>query len=164
MQFSRLSTFTSFLYSCRFRTHWLCYVSDRVPVLHHVHGPGSGPLPALCSLRLRLSLHGFAHLFSSGEKDTVRQITMDQITIMNPNPKCRLYWCLIEFTDWRYSRSCWYFRSLLWTSAPLTFSLVYSVCNGGGDRVVWRAYTGVIHCVFDRFRTFKIALPPQTKT
>ncbi len=34
----------------------------------------------------------------------------------------------------------------------------------GGDRVVWRAYTGVIHCVFDRFQTYKIALPPQTKT
>jgi hypothetical protein len=24
--------------------------------------------------------------------------------------KCRLYWCLIEFIDWRYSQSCWYFR------------------------------------------------------
>ncbi len=23
-----------------------------------------------------------------------------------PNPKCRLYWCLIEFIDWRYSQSC----------------------------------------------------------
>ncbi len=23
--------------------------------------------------------------------------TMDQITIKTPNPKCRLYWCLIEF-------------------------------------------------------------------
>jgi hypothetical protein len=24
---------------------------------------------------------------------------MDQITIKTPNPKCRLYWCLIEFID-----------------------------------------------------------------
>jgi len=23
----------------------------------------------------------------------------DQITIKTPNPKCRLYWCLIEFID-----------------------------------------------------------------
>ena len=50
---------------------------------------------------------------------------MDQISIKTPNPKCRLYWCLIEFIDWwRNSQSCWYFRPLLWTSAPLTFSLV----------------------------------------
>ncbi len=33
-----------------------------------------------------------------------------------PNPKCRLYLCLIEFKDWRYSQSCLYFRPLLWTS------------------------------------------------
>jgi hypothetical protein len=38
---------------------------------------------------------------------------MDQITIKTPNPKCRLYWCLIEFMDWRYSQSCWYFRPAL---------------------------------------------------
>ncbi len=24
------------------------------------------------------------------------------------NPRCRLYWCLIEFIDWRY-QLCWYF-------------------------------------------------------
>ncbi len=30
---------------------------------------------------------------------------------------------------------------------------IYAVCNGGGgegDRVVWRASTGVLHCVFDQ--------------
>ncbi len=32
--------------------------------------------------------------------------SIDQITIKTPNPKCRLYWCLIEFIDWRYSQSC----------------------------------------------------------
>ncbi len=35
--------------------------------------------------------------------------TIDQITRKTPNPKCRLYWCLIEFIDWRHSQSCWYF-------------------------------------------------------
>ncbi len=30
---------------------------------------------------------------------------IDQISIKTPNPKCRLYWCLIEFIDWRYSQS-----------------------------------------------------------
>ncbi len=50
---------------------------------------------------------------------------MDQISVKTPNPKCRLYWCLIEFRDWRYSQSCWCFRSILWISAPLTFSLVH---------------------------------------
>ena len=29
--------------------------------------------------------------------------TMEQISIETPNPKCRLYWCAIEFIDWRYS-------------------------------------------------------------
>jgi hypothetical protein len=32
---------------------------------------------------------------------------MGQIIIKTPNPKCRLYWCLIEFIDWIYSQSCW---------------------------------------------------------
>ncbi len=76
-------------------------------------------------------------------------VEVDQITKKTSNPKCRLYWCLIEFIDWRCSQSCWYFRPLLWTSAPLTFSLVHlppstppfpvwistgecTVCTGGG--------------------------------
>ncbi len=33
---------------------------------------------------------------------------------------------LIEFIDRGYSQSFWYFRPLLWTSATLTFSWVYS--------------------------------------
>jgi hypothetical protein len=37
--------------------------------------------------------------------------TMDQISTKKQNPKCRLYWCLIEF--WRHSQSCWYFQPLL---------------------------------------------------
>jgi hypothetical protein len=32
------------------------------------------------------------------------------ITIKTQNTKCRLYWCLIELTDWRYSTASWYFR------------------------------------------------------
>ena len=35
---------------------------------------------------------------------------MDEGTIKTQNPKCRLYWCLIEFIDWRFSQSCSYFR------------------------------------------------------
>jgi hypothetical protein len=51
--------------------------------------------------------------------------SMAQISMKTPNPKCRLYWCLIELIDWRHSQSCWYFRTLLWTRAPLTFSMVH---------------------------------------
>ncbi len=40
-------------------------------------------------------------------------LLMDQISKKRPNPECCLYWCLIEFIDWRYSQSCWYFRPLL---------------------------------------------------
>ncbi len=79
------------------------------------------------------------------------ETSMDKLT------KCYLYWCLVEFVDWRYSQSCWYFRPALWHIAPLTFSPVsslplpcvnkykytenkytrihYTVCNGGGG--VW---------------------------
>jgi hypothetical protein len=32
-------------------------------------------------------------------------IDIDQISIKTPNPKYRLYWCLIEFIDWRYIQS-----------------------------------------------------------
>ncbi len=35
--------------------------------------------------------------------------TLDQKTKKTTNPKCRFYWCLIEFIDWRHSQSCWYF-------------------------------------------------------
>jgi hypothetical protein len=79
---------------------------------------------------------------------------IDQKTVKTPNPKCRLYWCLIEFIDWRYNQSYWYFRPLLQISAPLPslqFALppplcvnryrfihsTHTVCNragGGGGR------------------------------
>jgi hypothetical protein len=32
------------------------------------------------------------------------------INYKDTKTKCRLYWLLTEFIDWRYSRSCWYFR------------------------------------------------------
>jgi hypothetical protein len=41
------------------------------------------------------------------------RLLMDQITINKSNPKCHLYWCLIEFIDWRHRQSRWYFRPLL---------------------------------------------------
>jgi hypothetical protein len=110
---------------------------------------------------------------------------MDQITIKTPNPKCRLYWCLREFID---SQPCWYFRPLLGTSASLTFSLVdlppsplpcmnkyrgmyeFIQCvtagGEGWDQVVWRASTGVIHCVMylTRFEPTKLLYHPKQKT
>jgi hypothetical protein len=52
--------------------------------------------------------------------------SMDEGTIKTPRRKCRLYWCLIEFIDWKYSQSCWYFRPALCSIAPLTSSLVSS--------------------------------------
>ncbi len=58
---------------------------------------------------------GLAHCLKAREKayGSTRVPGVDQITIKTPNHKCRLYWCLIEFIDWKYSRSCWYFRPLL---------------------------------------------------
>ncbi len=34
---------------------------------------------------------------------------VDEGTIKTPNTKCRPFWCLIEFIDWRCSQSCWCF-------------------------------------------------------
>jgi hypothetical protein len=50
--------------------------------------------------------------------------TMGQIAIETPT---LIYWCLIEFIDWRYSQSCWNFRPALSNSALLTFSPVSSL-------------------------------------
>jgi hypothetical protein len=49
------------------------------------------------------------------------------INYKDTKTKCRLYWCLIEFIDWRYSLSCWYFRPSFvnYCIAPLAFSLVH---------------------------------------
>ncbi len=106
---------------------------------------------------------------------------MDQITIKTPNHNFCLYWCLIDFIDWRYSQSCWYFRPLLWTSAPLSFSLVHllpsplSCMNkyliqcvtgrGGGDGIgLCGEHLQELYTVYlTRFRTYKIASRPQTK-
>jgi hypothetical protein len=60
----------------------------------------------------------------TANSETLGETPMDQITMKTPNPKCRFYWCLIDFIDWRYSQSCWYFRPLLWGGGE------------GGDRVV----------------------------
>ncbi len=81
----------------------------------------------------------------------------------------RLYGCLIEFIEWRYSQSCWYFRPPFKINVHFVqfIQTVWGLEGGGG---------GVLCCVGDhilqefntlfltRFRTYKIALPPQTKT
>ncbi len=61
-----------------------------------------------------------------------REIEVEQIhgliNYKNTKTKCRIYWGLIEFIDWRYSHSCWHFRpsfvnccpSNLLSSSPFT--------------------------------------------
>jgi hypothetical protein len=56
-----------------------------------MYSPRLLPSTEVCQARAVMDLHGLINY-----KDT--------------NTKCRLYWCLIEFLDWRYSQSCWYFR------------------------------------------------------
>ncbi len=115
---------------------------------------------------------------------------IDQITIKRPCPKCRLYWCLIEFIDWRYSRhdyidpSCKLAPLYLLSSSPTLLPCVnkyrsstfYRVCNGGGGVYVESIYRRNTLCIWPdsestkllytvyltRFRIYKIALPPQT--
>ncbi len=47
------------------------------------------------------------------------------INFKNTKTKCRICWCLIEFRDWRYSQSCWYFRPSFVNYCPSTFSMVH---------------------------------------
>jgi hypothetical protein len=84
---------------------------------------------------------------------------MDEGNIKTQNPKCRRHWCLIEFIDWRYSQSCWYFRPLLWIVASLPslwpvlpsplpkvnvqYIQTVCVCRGGGGG------GGLLSCVID---------------
>jgi hypothetical protein len=62
--------------------------------------------------------------------------TMEQISIKTPNPKCRLYWCLIVNRDYRpeiQSVMLVFSSPLVNYSAPLTFSLVHLLvywCKG----------------------------------
>jgi hypothetical protein len=42
------------------------------------------------------------HILGGGgfmSRDTIRLCGEDQIIIKTPNPKCRLYWCLIKFRE-----------------------------------------------------------------
>ncbi len=52
------------------------------------------------------------------------------INCKDTKTKCRLYWCFIEFIDWRYSQSCWYFRPSFVNYCPsnLLSASIYS-CN-----------------------------------
>jgi hypothetical protein len=62
-----------------------------------------------CVERMPLELGQLSRLKKLNLSHNRYRTTMDQISIKTPNPKCRLYWCLIECIDWRYSQSCWYF-------------------------------------------------------
>ncbi len=41
-----------------------------------------------------------------------------QINYKETKTKCRLYMCFIEFIDWRYSQTCWYFRPSFVSHCP----------------------------------------------
>jgi hypothetical protein len=96
--------------------------------------------------------------------------------------KCRLYWFLIEFTDWRYSQSCWYFRPSFVkycpanplsnsspTSSPFqsqsTVQCIQTLCVWERVRVLSPLGDHILlefNTLFPtRFRTYIIALPPQ---
>ncbi len=134
----------------------------------------------LCSSREIVSLKTFLKIagppvFNSGSNEPSHALQFKWLD----NTFNRVYWLEIQ--------SCWYFRPLLWTSTPLTFSLVHlpppplpvwistgkcihAVYNGEGrgSGCVEGIYsTGVICTLYTvyltRFRTYKFALPPQTE-
>ncbi len=55
------------------------------------------------------------------------------INYKDTKTKCRLYWCFIEFIDWRYSQSCWFFSTQLckycFSHLPHPFPISQSQCT-----------------------------------
>jgi hypothetical protein len=82
---------------------------------------------------------------------------MDQITIKTPNPRCRLYWCLIELKEWRYTVShvgifdplVNYRSSYVFTGSG-TGVCIHTVRNEGGGVELCGDHIGVIYCVIDQ--------------
>jgi hypothetical protein len=119
----------------------------------------------------------------SGPARTPLQQAQAWRTIKTQYPKCRLYWCLIEFIDWRYSHvgifdpSCELLPLYLLSDLPhpsplhkvnIRYKQTVTGCGGRG---------GVLSCVVDhilqefntlhltRFRIYKNAtLPPNKNT
>jgi hypothetical protein len=65
-------------------------------------------VPGLKTIRIRdpwqtsrIQQHCFRHRESWAMVEEALHCGMDQISIKTPNPKCRLYCCIIEFIDWR---------------------------------------------------------------
>jgi hypothetical protein len=68
-----------------------------------------------CGLRERVKVRFIGECFYHG-----------LINYKDTKTKCQLYWCLIEFIDWRYSQShVSIFDPALWTIDHLTFSIVH---------------------------------------
>jgi hypothetical protein len=73
-----------------------------------------------CTYVMRTILYWYLYViyFSGNSIQLRRKILRVIISAVDSNradtkdtkTKSRLYLCLIEFIDWRYSQSCWYFR------------------------------------------------------
>jgi hypothetical protein len=89
-----------------------------------------------------------------------------------------LVFTVIEFIDWRYSQSCWYFRptflvclsNLLSGSSPPSLSqrIVYIVCGlegvGGNVELCWRQYSaGVKHSFSDQIQNLQYCFTTPNK-
>jgi hypothetical protein len=164
-------------------------MTQETKLLRHRRGPlvgggGGGTSPGVCSIVQ--SVQAFETAFRSWGNSVISYPTSRVLssvviifsngfstsnsqhwaTPLGPNnykdtkPYMSLYWYLIEFIDWRYSQLCWYFRPLLWTSAPRTLG----GGGGGGYRVVWRVSTGVIHCIWPDSKPKKMFHHPKQKT
>jgi hypothetical protein len=69
---------------------------------------GGGGVEKVCPPASRLAIEAAATSFSCtgiNQRYEFIHYCIDQITIKTPNPKCRLYWGLLGFIDWRYTVS-----------------------------------------------------------
>ncbi len=85
---------------------------------------------------------------------------MDEITIKTSNPKFRLYWCLTEFQAWRHSQSSRYFRPLVNKCRSMQY--VTEGGKGKGIGLCGEHIQELYSVYLTTFRTYKVALPPQT--
>jgi hypothetical protein len=85
------------------------------------------------------------------------QQAREAITIKTPNPKCRLYWCLIEFKDWSGDTI-----SHVGIFDPLCELAPLYLLSSSPPVGLCGQHLQELHTVYlTRLRTYKIALTPQ---
>ncbi len=138
------------------------------PVFHDDLDTFAGQCPEkviIISVKWNLLSNVSSRLFPNKYRRCILSSRHGLINYKDTKTRCRLYWCLIEFIDWKYSQSCWYFRLSFVNYCPSNLlSGQSTVCGWGvlsnvGEHILQKFN----NLYMARFRTYKIARPPKQK-